>query len=74
MQRTTIMASDDVLTQLKRLARDRGVSLGAIIREALAEKAQTAFPRPRSIGSGDSGLADTSRLASEGRVPPRSWR
>jgi hypothetical protein len=58
------------------MAAERRTSMAAIIREALEEKAETAEPRPELtlIGIADSGHTDTSRLASEGPVPPVSSR
>lgn len=74
LRRTTIMAPDDVLDRLQRGAAERGVSLAALIREALEEKAKTLRPKPRSLGLGDSGHTDTSRRTGEERPVPRSWR
>lgn len=39
MTRTTIMAPDDLLDELRAMAKDHGVSLGEEIREALAAHA-----------------------------------
>jgi hypothetical protein len=69
MVRTTVMADPITMNKLKGLARERGVSLATVVREALEEKSKEYRPRPRWIGMFDSGLpgiADT--LASE-RVP-----
>ena len=77
MKRTTIMAPDELLQQLRRIAVERRITLASLIREALEEKAQNNRPRPRSIGIGDSGHTDTSQRASDPRdelFEPRSWR
>jgi hypothetical protein len=58
----------------RRLAASRGVSLAAVIREALEEKARRPQPMPRSLGIADSGHTDTSTLAGELRPEPRTWR
>lgn len=72
--RTTIMADAHTLNRLRALARDRGVSLAQVVREALEEKAQQYRPKPKSLGAFDSGRSDLSEIASAGRIPPRSWR
>ena len=74
MERTTIMADESVLDRLRRLARERGVSFAAVVREALDEKARTYQPKPLSLGSGESRPAAAARLQGSRRLPPRSWR
>lgn len=74
MKRTTIMADDDVMQRLKGHARERGVSLAVVIREALEEKAREVRPTPRSIGSGASSPSRTAATRGSRRTPPRSWR
>lgn len=70
MRRTTIVAPEEVLERLRALAAERGVSLAAVIREALEEKAGRHRPKPRSLGMGASGHTDTAqRSAEEGFVP-----
>jgi hypothetical protein len=69
MVRTTVMADQVVMDRLKALAKDRGVSLATVVREALEQKAQEYRPKQTWVGMFDSGLpgiADT--LATE-RVP-----
>lgn len=70
MVRTTVMADVITMNKLKGLAEERGVSLAAVVREALEEKAANYRPKPLSLGMFDSGddsdIAST--LASE-RVP-----
>ncbi len=69
MIRTTVMADPVVMDRLKALAKERGVSLASVVREALEQKSREFRPKPLSLGMFDSGLpgiADT--LATE-RVP-----
>ncbi|MBI2939886.1 MAG: hypothetical protein HYY04_05555 [Chloroflexi bacterium] len=63
-----------MLERLRRVAAERGISLAAVIREALEEKAKSHRPRPRSIGIAASGYADTARRTAEERIVPRPWR
>lgn len=74
MSRTTITIDDDIRRRLRRIAAERGVSMATIIREAIDEKADRLAPRPRSLGIGASGTADTARRSGEERPEPRSWR
>lgn len=62
MVRTTVMADAITMNKLKGLAEERGVSLAAVVREALEEKAATFRPKPLSLGMFDSG--DDSDIAS----------
>lgn len=48
--------------------------MAKLIREALEDKVRAHRPRPRSIGIGASGHADTAREMGSRRTPPRSWR
>ena len=75
MDRTTIMLDVETRTQLRTIAAERGVSMAALIREAIdvtIERHRTAVPK--SLGVGASGTTDTSRLAGEQRPEPRTWR
>ncbi len=74
MQRTTIVAPEELLHRLRQVASERGTSLASLIREALEEKAREHRPRPRSIGIGASGQTDTARRTADERPEPRSWR
>jgi hypothetical protein len=74
MARTTITIDDETRRRLRRLAAERGVSMAALIREAIDEKASRLSPKPRSLGMGASGMSDTARLTGEERPEPRSWR
>jgi hypothetical protein len=74
MVRTTVMADQQTMDRLKALARDRGVSLATIVREALEDKAKEYRPKPKSLGMGSSGRSDIATTEGSERVPPRSWR
>ena len=74
MHRTTIVIPEELLRQLRRIAADQGSSMAAVMREALEEKVRSYHPRPRSLGSGASSVADTARRAGEERPVPRPWR
>jgi predicted transcriptional regulator len=73
MHRTTIVIPEELLWQLRRIAADQGRSMAAVMREALEEKVRSYHPRPRSLGSGASGVADTARRAGEERPAARPW-
>jgi plasmid stability protein len=74
MHRTTIVIPDELLWQLRRIAADQGRSMAAVMREALEAKVRSYHRRPRSLGSGASGVADTARRAGEERPALRPWR
>lgn len=74
MERTTLMLPDETRDRLRMIAAERGVSMATIIREAIDEKVASVRPRPRSIGVGASGAADTARRAGDERPEPRAWR
>jgi hypothetical protein len=73
MKRTTIVAPEELLDRLRRVAAERGTSMAMLVREALEEKARSQRPKPRSLGIGDSGQTDTARRAGEERPKPRPW-
>jgi len=75
MQRTTIMAPEELLEKLRRIAAEQRVSLAQVIREALEERAARQRPKPKSLGIGASGYTDTSELASDWHLyRPPDWR
>lgn len=74
MRRTTIVASEELIERLRRVAAERGTSMAKLIREALEEKVKSCQPRPRSLGIGASGHTDTARRTGEERSEPRPWR
>ena len=73
MKRTTIVAPDELLGQLRQIAQERGVSRAVLI-EALAAKVHSHRPKPHSLGVGDSGRTDVARSTTEERPDARSWR
>lgn len=74
MDRTTFSLPDDLLRRLRLMAADRETSMATVVREALEEKVASHRPRPRSLGVGASGHADTARRTGEERPEPRPWR
>jgi hypothetical protein len=50
MSRTTIMADDDLLDELREIAEEEGVSLGEVIRQGLEWRAKTRRRVPSFIG------------------------
>ena len=74
MDRTTITLDVETRARLRRIAADRGVSMAALIREAIDATIEQHAPRPRSLGVGASGRADTARRAGDERPEPRTWR
>lgn len=74
MDRTTLSLPEETRRRLRRLAAESGVSMAALIREAIDEKIERLAPKPRSLGIGASGTTDTARLSGEERAEPRSWR
>jgi predicted transcriptional regulator len=74
MERTTIMADEDIIEQLRRLAASRKVSLATVIREALEVKAATYLPKPQSLGVGESKAGRTAGTTASRRQPARPWR
>jgi hypothetical protein len=70
MVRTTVMADQVVMDRLKALAKQRGVSLATVVREALEDKAQEYRPRQTWIGMFDSGApSDIAGTLAIERVP-----
>jgi hypothetical protein len=74
VQRTTISLDERMLRDLHLLATERGISIAAVVREAIEEKLASFRRRPRSLGVGASGHTDTARRAGDERPEPRSWR
>jgi Ribbon-helix-helix protein, copG family len=76
MTRTTIMADEAVLEQLRRIARKEGISLAETIRQALEWRARQRKSRPKFIASGESrrGPHNTARKSGDFQFEPRSWR
>jgi hypothetical protein len=74
MDRTTITLDVETRTRLRRIAADRGISMAALIREAIDTTIDRHAPRPRSLGVGASGTTDTARRTGDERPEPRAWR
>ena len=75
MRRTTVMLGDEVLERLRQAAHDQRRSLGALVREALEEKATRLAPPPRSVGHGaGGGRGPTAAQTGDLDIEPGSWR
>ena len=74
MRRTTIVTSEHLLVRLRQIAAERGTSMAEVIRQALEDTVDSHRPRPRSLGLGASGHADTAERAGDERPQPRSSR
>lgn len=70
--KTTIVLPDDLYRRIKRIAYDRGQSMGSVIRESLREAAGRYQPLPKSLGMGDSGRSDLSERVDE-LYEPDPW-
>ena len=74
MDRTTITLDVETRTRLRRIAADRGVSMAALIQEAIDAAIEQHAPRPRSLGVGASGTPDTARRAGDEHPEPHASR
>jgi hypothetical protein len=79
MQRLMIQAEPELVERVKRRARERGVSVAQVVREAMEHELgsveEEQIPPPLTcIGAFDSGRSDLSELASENVFMPLSWR
>ena len=74
MDRTTITLDVETRRRLRRIAAERGISMAAVIREAIDSTIEQHAPKPRSLGAGASGTTDTARKTADERPEPRSWR
>jgi hypothetical protein len=74
MDRTTITLEVETRLRLRQIAAERGISMAALIREAIETTIEQHAPRPRSLGVGASGVADTARRTADERPEPRAWR
>jgi len=74
MDRTTLSLDRATRRRLRRIAAERGISMAALIREAIDESVARHAPRPRSLGIGASGTSDTARRSADERPEPREWR
>lgn len=74
MNRTTITLEAETRARLRRIAAERGISMAALIREAIDETIDQHAPPPRSLGVGASGVTDTARRTGDEPAEPRAWR
>jgi len=79
MRRLMIQAEPQLLERAKRRARERGVSVAQVVREALEHELavdgeQPLAPALGCIGIGRSGRRDLSRRASEDEYEPEPFR
>ena len=76
MQRTTIMAEDRLLRELRDIATREGVSLATVIRQGMEMRARRVRPRPAFIGMlKDPGIsADFATSSIDAPFEPLSWR
>ncbi len=79
MQRLMIQAEPELIERAKRRARERGVSVAHVVREAMEHElgaaAEEPIPPPlHCIGIGRSGRGDLSRRASEDEYEPEPFR
>ncbi len=65
MSRTTILADDKLLDELREIAAEDGISLGEVIRQGLEWRAKTRRRVPSFIGAVASGHSDTSARVDE---------
>jgi len=73
MQKTTIMLPEGLYERIKRIAAERGESMGSVIRESLEGTANEYRPKPRSFGMGASGKRSVARQIDE-LYEPDPWR
>ena len=71
--KTTIVLPNGLYEQIKRVAYERGESMGHVIRDALEKAAYEYQPMPRSLGMGNSGRSDISERIDE-LYEPDPWR
>ena len=72
--RTTIVIPDELKKRARRVAADRGVSMGELVREGLEVVIERHQPKPKAVGIIASGYKDSGRWIGETRPEPRSWR
>jgi hypothetical protein len=72
--RTTVVIPPDLQKKAKRVAAERGVSFGQLVREGLEAIVDTHQPKPKSGGIVATGYKDSGRWIGETRAEPRPWR
>lgn len=70
----TISLDDSLLCELERVAEERGVTVAALVREAIEEKLAELEDLPSSVGIIASGHTDAARRSGDERPEPRPWR
>ena len=71
MRRTTIVALEHLLQNLRRVAAERATSVAGLIVYVLQHRIGSRPPRARSVVAGASGHVDASERMSAGRPIPR---
>jgi predicted transcriptional regulator len=61
MSRITIRLEPEAHVRLRRTAAEQGIPMAALIRQAIDATLDRHAARPRSLGVGASGVADTAR-------------
>jgi hypothetical protein len=78
MRRMMIQAEPELVERAKRRARERGVSVAQVVREAMqrefGDDGEHVPPPLSCIGIGRSGRSDLSRRAGEGEYEPEPFR
>lgn len=80
MQRLMIQAEPELVERAKRRARERGVSVAQVVREAMEHELRSTEPEEpippplRCIGAFSSERGDLSRRASEDEYEPEPFR
>jgi predicted DNA-binding protein len=76
MQRFMIQAEPELVERTRRRARERGVSVAQVVREAIEHELgdEVAQPPFSLIGAFESERGDLSKLASEDVFEPEPWR
>jgi hypothetical protein len=80
MQRLMIQADPELVERAKRRARERGVSVAQVVREAMehelgvADEEEPLAPALRHVGVVSSGHGNLARLASEDIFEPEPFR
>jgi len=69
MTRITIDLPGDLLARLRWMAEEEGVSMAALVREAVENRAEWHRPTPRSLGIAASGHRDTAQRCGDRREP-----
>lgn len=64
-QKTTIVMPEGLYERIRRIAEEKGESMGSVIRESLEDTASKYQPRMRSLGIGSSGRSDISERIDE---------